>query len=136
MDKKDLMEYVGKRVVIRFFDDSHTWGVLKFIDKFSAENDFLKVNSFHIGSTTFKASHVKKIELTEYLRSISIKPVLLLSDKRYHLYVNVNDDINEESFAGSKSFETEKEAEKLINDINKYFKLSQITTIEELKKLV
>lgn len=58
MTKKELMEYVGKEVIITFCDDTIYGGVLEYTTAKCAESH----NWFILGDTLFKARHVKKFE--------------------------------------------------------------------------
>lgn len=63
MTKAELMKLVGKKVWICFKDSERgVYGILKYADEFSEKHDWRKPNYFYIGSTSFKVSHVKKIE--------------------------------------------------------------------------
>lgn len=61
MKKSDLMNHVGKDVVIVLFDDSTICGKLGYIDEFSEKYDYRKPKNFYIGNMSFKVSHVKKL---------------------------------------------------------------------------
>ena len=63
MKKEDLMKLVGKKVTIYFKDGERgIYGTLCFADEFSAKHDYRKPNYFYIGHTSFKVSHVRKVE--------------------------------------------------------------------------
>lgn len=62
MTKAGLMELVGKKVKIIFTGGNVEEGVLNYADEFSAKYDYRKPNYFYIGNTSFKVSHVKKVE--------------------------------------------------------------------------
>lgn len=66
MTKAELMFYVGKKVHIYFKGEDKSWpsiyGTLGYADEFSAKHDYRKPSYFYIGNTSFKASHVRKLE--------------------------------------------------------------------------
>lgn len=63
MTKAELMSYVGKKVHIYFKGrESAIYGTLGYADEFSAKHDYRKPDYFYIGNTSFKVSHVKKLE--------------------------------------------------------------------------
>lgn len=63
MTKAELMEYVGKKIYVYFKDgESGIYGLLGYADDFSAKHDYRKPNYFYIGHTSFKVSHVRKVE--------------------------------------------------------------------------
>lgn len=63
MTKADLMKFVGKKVTVYFKDrESMIYGTLGYVDKFSEKYDFRKPDYFYIHHTSFKVSHVRKIE--------------------------------------------------------------------------
>jgi hypothetical protein len=66
MTKAELMQYVGKKVFVYFKDrEAGIYGTLGYADEFSAKHDYRKPNYFYIGDTSFKVSHVKKLEEKE-----------------------------------------------------------------------
>lgn len=66
MTKEELMSYVGKKVHISFKDGERgIYGILGYADEFSAKHDYRKPNCFYIGNTSFKVSHVRKLEESE-----------------------------------------------------------------------
>lgn len=66
MRKKELMCYVGKKVYVFFKDGSRgVCGTLGYADDFSAKHCYRKPNYFYVGSTSFKASHIRKLEESE-----------------------------------------------------------------------
>lgn len=63
MTKANLMDLVGKKVCVYFKDgEKGIYGVLGYVDKFSAKYGYRKPNYFYIGNTSFKVSHVKRVE--------------------------------------------------------------------------
>lgn len=66
MTQAELMSYVGKKVHIYFKDgEKGIYGTLGYADEFSAKHDYRKTNCFYIGNTSFKVSHVRKLEESE-----------------------------------------------------------------------
>ena len=66
MTKAELMFYVGKKVLIYFKDgEKSIYGTLGFVDEFSAKHNYRKPGYFYIGNTSFKVSHVRKLEESE-----------------------------------------------------------------------
>lgn len=64
MTKADLMELVGKKVCVYFKDGERgIYGTLEYTDEFSEKHSFRKPNYFYINHTSFKASHVRKVEV-------------------------------------------------------------------------
>ena len=63
MKKSELMELVGKNMFVYFKDGDKKYGKLGFADEFSAKHDYRKLNYFYVGNTSFKVSHVKKVEV-------------------------------------------------------------------------
>ena len=63
MKKADLMKLVGKRVFVYFKDGMNIYGKLGYADEFSAKHDYRKPNYFYIGYTSFKVSHIRKVEV-------------------------------------------------------------------------
>ncbi len=64
MKKDELMNLIGKQVTVYFkHDERGIYGTLKYADEFSAKHDFRKPNYFYIGNTSFKVSHLRKVEL-------------------------------------------------------------------------
>ena len=66
MTKAELMQYVGKKVTI-YFKDSEVpiRGILYYADKFSSMYGYRRPNEFYINHTSFKVSHVRKLEEKE-----------------------------------------------------------------------
>lgn len=63
MTKEDLMKLVGKKVFVYFKDGERgIYGTLGYVDEFSAKYDYRKPNYFYIGNTSFKVSHIRKVE--------------------------------------------------------------------------
>ena len=63
MTKAELMELVGKKVIVHFKDgEKEICGTLGYVDGFSVKYDYRKPNYFYIGNTSFKVSHVRKVE--------------------------------------------------------------------------
>ncbi len=63
MTKAELMNYVGKKVHVYFKGrESGIYGTLGYADEFSAKHDYRKPDYFYIGNTSFKVSHVGKLE--------------------------------------------------------------------------
>lgn len=63
MTKAELMMYVGKKVFIYFKDvEKGIYGTLGYADEFSAKHNYRKPNYFYIGNTSFKVSHIRKLE--------------------------------------------------------------------------
>lgn len=63
MTQAELMHYIGEKVHIYFKDGERgIYGTLGYADEFSAKHDYRKPNYFYIGNTSFKASHVRKLE--------------------------------------------------------------------------
>lgn len=66
MTKEDLMKLVGKKVFVYFKDgESGIYGTLGYADEFSAKHGYRKPNYFYINHTSFKVSHVRKVEESE-----------------------------------------------------------------------
>lgn len=68
MKKSELMELVGKKVKVTFKTEidgveKNLYGKLGFVDEFSAKHDYRRLNYFYIGNTSFKVSHIKKVEV-------------------------------------------------------------------------
>ena len=62
MSKADLMKLVGKKVFVYFKNGEVIYGTLGYVDEFSAKHDYRKPNYFYINNTSFKVSHVRKVE--------------------------------------------------------------------------
>lgn len=63
MTKAELMKFVGKKVTVYFKDrESMIYGILGYVDEFLEKYDFRKPDYFYINHTSFKVSHVRKIE--------------------------------------------------------------------------
>ena len=55
---------MGKKVTVYFKDgERFIYGTLGYVDEFSEKYDFRKPDYFFIGNTSFKVSHVRKVEL-------------------------------------------------------------------------
>ena len=66
MTKADLMKLVGKKVFVYFkYGERGIYGTLGYVDEFSAKYDYRKHNYFYINHTSFKVSHVRKVEESE-----------------------------------------------------------------------
>ncbi len=63
MTKAELMEFVGKKVFVYFKDTvGGIYGTLGFADEFSAKHNYRKPGYFYINHTSFKVSHIRKVE--------------------------------------------------------------------------
>ena len=62
MKHVELMKFVGKTVRILLRDGEWLWGKLGYADEFSAKYGYRIPNYFYIGHTSFKVSHVRKLE--------------------------------------------------------------------------
>lgn len=68
MTKKDLLNLVGEKVTVYFKDRKKSIsGYLGYAESFSEKYRFIKPNYFFINNISFKISHIKKIELCNYL---------------------------------------------------------------------
>ena len=60
----DLLELVGKRVRVEFFDGKVIEGILEYVPAYSAMYDFRKAKHFYIsmpdGDWAFRAYHINK----------------------------------------------------------------------------
>ncbi|MBR0340664.1 MAG: hypothetical protein IJH64_00145 [Oscillospiraceae bacterium] len=66
MTKAELMKLVGKKVFVYFKGkESGIYGTLGYADEFSAKHDYRKTDYFYIGNTSFKVSHIRKLEESE-----------------------------------------------------------------------
>lgn len=65
MTKAELMNLVGKYVLVEFKHGKIVFGKLGFADEFSAKHDYRKTDYFYIGHKSFKVSHVRKVEESE-----------------------------------------------------------------------
>ena len=66
MTRAELMSYVGKKVHIYFKgEEKGIYGTLGYADEFSAKHDYRKTDYFYIGNTSFKVSHLRKLEESE-----------------------------------------------------------------------
>ena len=66
MTKAELMSYVGKKVYVYFKgEEKGIYGTLGYVDEFSEKYDYRKPNYFYIGNTSFKVSHIRKLEESE-----------------------------------------------------------------------
>lgn len=64
MTREDLMKLVGKKVLVYFKDGERgIYGTLGYADEFSAKHDYRKPNYFYINHTSFKVSHIRKVEV-------------------------------------------------------------------------
>lgn len=64
MTREDLMKLVGKKVLVYFKDGERgVYGTLGYVDEFSAKYDYRKPNYFYINHTSFKVSHIRKLEV-------------------------------------------------------------------------
>lgn len=64
MTRTELMNLVGKKVKVYFKDvEKGIYGTLGYVDEFSEKYEFRKPGYFFIGSTVFKLSHIRKVEL-------------------------------------------------------------------------
>lgn len=63
MTKAELFNLVGKKVKVYFKDGERIYGTLGYVDEFSEKYDFRKPGYFFIGNTSFKVSHIRKVEL-------------------------------------------------------------------------
>lgn len=57
-----LNQFLGKNVTITLFDGTILKGTLQFCAKFCKEHGYRKPNYYYIENTSFKASHVTKVE--------------------------------------------------------------------------
>ena len=63
MTKDELMHLVGKKITVYFkHKESAIYGELKYADDFSAKHDYRKPGYFYINHTSFKVSHIRKVE--------------------------------------------------------------------------
>ena len=63
MKKSDLMKLVGRNVFVYFKDRKKViYGMLGYADEFSEKHNYRQPNYFYIGNTSFKVSHVRKVE--------------------------------------------------------------------------
>ena len=87
MTKAELMEYVGKKIYVYFKDgESGIYGLLGYADDFSEKHNYRKPNYFYIGHTSFKVSHVRKVEESEGNKEKDIDAQFLCKDcERYNL---------------------------------------------------
>lgn len=63
MKREVLNEYLGKNVIITFFDDQKYEGKLCFCDRFCAEHGYKRPGFYFVGHMCFKCSHVKKLSV-------------------------------------------------------------------------
>ena len=64
MTKAELMNLVGKNAKVYFKNSERfIYGTLGYVDEFSEKYDFRKPGYFFIGNTSFKVSHIRKVEL-------------------------------------------------------------------------
>ena len=77
MTKAELMEYVGKKIYVYFKEgQSGIFGLLGYADDFSEKHNYRKPNYFYIGHTSFKVSHVRKIESEEQMKEKADTPFI------------------------------------------------------------
>lgn len=60
MKKEQVDRLIGKEVTIIFVDGTMARGIVEYIPEFSAKYQWRRPGYYHVGSTEFKASHVKK----------------------------------------------------------------------------
>ena len=65
MKRAEIMELVGREVIIVLHDNYTIQGKLGYADEFSAKHDYRKAKYFYVGDMSFKVSHVKKIVIDE-----------------------------------------------------------------------
>ncbi len=66
MTKKELMGYVGQKVHVYFKSgEKGIYGILGYVDEYSAKHDYRKPKYFYIGNTSFRVSHVRKLTESE-----------------------------------------------------------------------
>ena len=65
MTNANLREYIGKRVVVRLFNNNEYEGVLGFTTEFSSKYGYRKPNYFTIQNLDFKVSHLKSIKVLD-----------------------------------------------------------------------
>lgn len=63
------MKLVGKDVYVCLSRDYYLFGRLNYADEFSEKHGYRKPNYFYIENTSFSASHVRKAEVYENIRS-------------------------------------------------------------------
>lgn len=64
MTKEELMKFVGKKVFVFFKGkESGIYGTLNYVDQFSKKYDYRKPGYFYINLTSFKVSHVRKVDM-------------------------------------------------------------------------
>lgn len=64
MTRAELLHLVGKKVYVYFkYGEKGIYGTLGYVDEFSEKYGFRKPKHFFIGNTSFKVSHVRKVEL-------------------------------------------------------------------------
>jgi hypothetical protein len=57
------MELVGKNVFVYFKNEEKViYGMLGYADEFSPKHNYRQPDYFYIGNTSFKVSHVRKVE--------------------------------------------------------------------------
>lgn len=61
----ELRKYVGKYMIVTFYDGDIKQGVLGYTAAFNASYGYRKIGYFTIGNLDFKLSHVKRIEVKE-----------------------------------------------------------------------
>lgn len=61
MKRAELMNLVGREVIIVLHDNRTIQGKLGYADEFSAKHDYRKAKYFYVGDMSFKVSHVKKL---------------------------------------------------------------------------
>ena len=61
MKRAELMNLVGREVIIVLNDNQTIKGRLGYVDEFSAKHDYRKPKYFYVGDMSFKVSHVKTL---------------------------------------------------------------------------
>ena len=67
MTKEELMQYVGKKVLVYLkVREKGIYGTLNYVDDiFMTEYGYRKTNYFYIDNIAFKVSHVRKLKERE-----------------------------------------------------------------------
>lgn len=64
MTRAELLNLVGKKVKVYFKDSERgVYGMLGYVHEFSEKYEFRKPGYFFIGNTSFRVSHIRKVEL-------------------------------------------------------------------------
>ena len=64
MTRAELLNLVGKKVKVYFKDsDKSIYGTLGYVNNFSEKYGYRKPGYFFICNTSFKVSHIKKVEI-------------------------------------------------------------------------